>query len=286
MIKSAILFLSLCVFQSTNAQCAFDPIITGELILCPNGTEILSTQVYDSYQWHKRAFNEPVSFPIPGDTSQTISVSNPDDVLFYFSVEATLNGCTELSPEVLIDGWAFLPVTVASTGDFTIGDNGESIVCDGDTMYFTLNLPYDTNITWFLNGSPIPSATSNKLPVSTAGQYTVSGAPSICPDYIQPLGLNLDVLNIDCTTGTNEESSSNDEIIIFPNPSTDLLTIKSEDEKILDIDIYNSAGQLVNREFFSGKLIILDVSAFDQGFYFLEINSKTKKIRRKFIIQR
>ncbi len=283
--KLALIFFSLCIFQISNAQCDFDPTIDGELILCPNSTAILSTQVYDVYQWHKREYSEPTLSPIPGDTSQTISINNPGDVLYYFSVEATLDGCTEFSPEVLVDGWLFLPVTVASTGDFTIGNNGETIVCIGDTMYFTINLPYNKNITWYKNGNPIPGETTTVLTITEAGQYTVTGAPSVCPDYVQSLGLTLEVLFIECTTGLNEELTSNGSVLIFPNPTFNQITIKSEDEEILDISIYNSVGQLIRKELVSGRLKIMNVSGLASGVYFFEVSKTTGKEQHMIIIK-
>ena len=192
--RLVLLIIGLCLYLFAYTQCDHDPTIEGELVLCPNSSTTLSTQVYDTYQWYKREYGEPNPSPIPGDTLQAISVNNPGDVLYYFSVETTLNGCTEFSPEVLVDGWLFLPVTVTSTGDFTIGNNGESIVCIGDTMYFSLNLPYTKNITWYQNGSPIAGETSTILAVTAPGQYTVAAAPDICPDYFSGGCINSNIL--------------------------------------------------------------------------------------------
>ena len=257
----AVLSMILCTYQFSGAQCTFDPTVDGELILCPNSTSTLSTQEYDAYQWYRREFSEPTSSAIQGDTLQTISVSNPGDVLYYYSVAATLDGCTELSPEVLIDGWAFLPVTVSSTGDFDIGNNGESIVCIGDTMYFTLNLPYDTNITWFKDGSPIPGDTSTVLTVTTEGQYTVFAAPGICPSFVQSLGLNLDVIFIECPTRVEEGLPSGERVLIYPNPASNQITIQGKGGKILDVNIYNSIGRLIRTEMVAGRELTMDVSS-------------------------
>ena len=219
-----------------------------------------------------------------GDTLQTISVSNPDDVLYYYAVEATLDGCTELSPEVLIDGWAFLPVTVTSSGDFEIGNSGESLVCIGDTMYFNINLPYNTSITWFKNGSPIAGEDSTTLSVTSAGQYTVTGAPDICPDYLQSLGLTLEVVFIECSTGTDDRFVKDENIKIYPNPAIDQITIESKNEGIRFINLFNNLGQLMYRENISGHKKLIDVSEFDQGIYWMEINKKSKQEFRKIVI--
>ena len=126
---------SFYLFTSATAQCNFDPTVTGNLLLCPESTSLLNTQQYDTYQWHSRPFgdNGPAQ-PIAGATGQTFEV-NAYDTPVYISVAVTFNGCTEQSPEVLVDGLAFLPVTVSSSGDFDISPNGELVICSGDTVW-------------------------------------------------------------------------------------------------------------------------------------------------------
>src|SRR5215510_8040249 len=98
---SALMFL---LFVSANAQCPFDPTVTpNNLILCPNESDTLWTQVYDSYQWYKDGNL------IPGATNQYYVVNAFTDGGSYFAVSATASSCTEMSPQVLVDGWAFLP---------------------------------------------------------------------------------------------------------------------------------------------------------------------------------
>ncbi len=194
------LIFILCFSAQVSSQCTFNPTVTGNLILCPGATDTLSTQIYGSYQWYKRSFSGTAQ-PIPGAVMQNLVVDYFNDAGFYFSVEATDNGCTELSPEVLLDGYVFLPPVVQTSGTFTIGPNGETIICAGDTVFFTLMQPYDTNIIWFKDGSPVLGANTTVLTVTDSGLYTVQGAPTVCPDYIQQLGVTLEVNVINCSTG-------------------------------------------------------------------------------------
>ena len=72
------------------AQCAFTPTITGDTLLCPNETGVLTTQQYDAYQWYTRPFGGNAQLePVAGATQQTFEV-NSADVPFYAVVEATL----------------------------------------------------------------------------------------------------------------------------------------------------------------------------------------------------
>ena len=67
------LLLNLTVIAGL-AQCTFTPTISpNSVILCPNSSEVLTTEVCDSYQWYKDGS------PIPGATQQTHSVSYFED---------------------------------------------------------------------------------------------------------------------------------------------------------------------------------------------------------------
>lgn len=174
---------------SASAQCAFDPTITPTgIILCPNETDTLWTQQYDSYQWYRGAN------AIPGATNQYYVVDYFNDAGYNFRVEATLNSCTEISPPVLVDGWAFLPPFVMTAGDPGIIDQqGVQRNCPGDTVLLILMQPYTQSIQWTDNGNPIPGATDDTLVVTQPGIYSVSGAPAVCPAYQQQLGVNIPI---------------------------------------------------------------------------------------------
>lgn len=170
------------------AQCPFDPTVTpDDLILCPNEQGTLTTQVYDSYQWYK------AGAPLVGETGPTLSVNAFNDAAYYFKVEATLNGCTEMSPEVLVDGWAFLPPFVMTSDNYLFIDGSTAVFCAGDTARLILMPPYDSNIQWTNNGVPIPGATDDTLMIFEPGNFHVSGASSNCPNFIQNLGVTVPI---------------------------------------------------------------------------------------------
>lgn len=173
------------------AQCTFTPTITpADLILCPGESALLSTQEYDSYQWFRDGQ------AIDGATQQTLAVDYFTDSGYSFTVLAEQDACSELSTPVLVDGWVFLLPYVIHEGDepVAIGPNGESTYCAGAFVQLTLGMPYTENITWTLNGAPIPGADGPSLVVTTSGSYSVSAAPSVCPTSVTPLGLSVDIL--------------------------------------------------------------------------------------------
>lgn len=150
-------------------------IINGDVILCPDGSEVLQTQIYDTYQWYKNGS------PIPGATNPTYTVFT-SDFFSNFSVEVSLGGQTAMSPSIFVDVYAFIPPVVSSYGS---GYWGGWEMCEYHELYFELLMPYNTNIQWFKDGQPIPGANSPVYEVSETGVYRAEGAPDICPDYIQ-----------------------------------------------------------------------------------------------------
>lgn len=255
-----------------SAQCPFDPKVEGDTILCPGGNGLLTTQNgYDSLQWYKRAWGAGTAQPIAGATGTNLPINEADDLLYYFSVEASLGGCTERSPEVLVDGWMFLLPTVATTGSFTVGPNGETLVCEGDTVYFELMQPYTENIVWTLDGMPIAGANGNVLTVTLPGIYTVSGAPTVCPDYIQPLGVDLEVQIIQCPVGVEEaEKDSIADLFVFPNPGSEHLTLAAaplpSEQTLYAMDIL---GRVVFQTQWQGQTLSVETATWAPGSYIL-----------------
>jgi hypothetical protein len=286
-------FLSLGIFSfflfaSSNgvqAQCPFDPTIEGDTILCPEGSTELKTQVYDAYQWYRRAWGASQAEPIPGATGQSIVLTEVD-ALNYYSVEATLNGCTETSPEVLLDAWAFLLPTLSLTGNYEFDPNTQSfLICEGDTMFLTLNPPYEASITWYNNGVPIPGETGITLPVTQSGAYTVVGAPAICPNFILSPGVVTEV-TVDVCNATGEPQPGLPELALFPNPVADVLRIHfSSPSPAATWRLTNVAGQqLASDSFTEGKEAEIDLSQLPAGVYLLHLRfAEGKTVVRKIV---
>lgn len=178
---------------SISAQCPHDPLITPpEVILCPGESITLTTQEADGYQWLKDGM------PIPGALAQEYTVNYSDDGGSLFNVIATVDGCSETSPGVLVDGWAFLFPYVIHEGDEPafIGGNGESYYCP-DAFVQLVAGSVAVNIQWTFNGQPIPDANGQSIVPVESGYYSMSGAPAVCPDFIMQLGLEIPIFFID-----------------------------------------------------------------------------------------
>lgn len=176
-----------CSVSSLQAQCSFTPTIAPTtMILCPNESDTLYTQVYDAYQWYRNGV------AIPGATQQFLVVDEFTYSGTMVSVDATLSGCTERSDSVLVDSWAFpFPYVIHHGTPADVGDNGESYFCHGDTAWLELGLPYTESIQWTRGGVPIPGANNTILEITQNGGYSVSAAPMVCPNYVLNLGVTV-----------------------------------------------------------------------------------------------
>ncbi len=154
-------------------------IINGNVILCPDGTETLMTQEYDSYQWHKDGN------PVPGATEQYFEIDYYNYVGSSVSVFVTLGDESAMSPTIFVDGYMFLPVVVSSYGSGFWFQDEEWHMCEYHELFFEIMLPYTTHIQWYRDGEAIPDATQSVYQVEQTGEYYVSGAPAVCPDYVQ-----------------------------------------------------------------------------------------------------
>lgn len=73
-------------------------------------------------------------------------------------------------------------------------------------------------------------------------------------------------------------------IMLWPNPSPDQLNIKSP-EKISQLKIFSTIGQLISQKYYDTETISLDVSHLSSGIYFLEISihQTREKVVLKFL---
>ena len=280
-----ILAAILCLSFGANAQCNFDPTVTGNLLVCPESTSTLSTQQYDSYQWYSRPFSGGSSQPISGATGQTLEV-NAAETPLYISVAATLNSCTEQSPEVLVDGLAFLPVTVSTFGDFTIGPNGELIICSGDTVWMEALLPYTLNFQWYNNEVPIAGANNDTLVVTSPGNYSVSASPEECPDWTAFLGLEIPVVwgtGPGCATLVKDPAQTL-KVEIVPNPASDKLRVMVADFAPVSLLLLDNQGKTVRERKFAEQTV-LDVSDLPAGVYVLQLTSENGGAVKRIVVE-
>lgn len=269
-----------------QAQCNFDPTVTGNLLLCPESTSVLGTQQYDAYQWYTRAYgdNGPAQ-PVNGATAPTFEVDAYETPV-YVSVAATLAGCTEKSPEVLVDGLAFLPITVTSSGDYTVNFDGELVICSGDTVWLEALLPYTLNFKWYDDTEPVPGGNTSTLVVTTPGHYWLTASPGACPNWTATFGFQIAVIwgsGPGCVTAIEDPEPSLD-VKILPNPASDRLQVLVADFASVDLRLIDARGKVVRERTFAEQTV-MDVSDLPAGVYVLQLNSETGRAVKRIVVE-
>ena len=78
----------------------------------------------------------------------------------------------------------------------------------------------------------------------------------------------------------NEENNiAGQEILLYPNPATNLITINSKLE-ITQIEVYNTIGKLLYQEKLDSFKTTFNLSDYPNGNYFIKI--KTEKSQKNF----
>ncbi len=102
--------------------------------------------------------------------------------------------------------------------------------------------------------------------------------------YLDDVCLTIDSLYNETWTGLNEPIIHNTQIIIFPNPTSDILNIKGIDN-INEIQILNSLGQITRKMKAHGENDIqFSLSNIPSGIYFIKIKTNDNYYFKQFSI--
>ncbi len=102
-----------------------------------------------------------------------------------------------------------------------------------------------------------------------------------------PVVFNPQPLMVNVAVGVNELNNYNSDILISPNPFTSQTTISfSQEQKNTTIKITDVLGNIVNSQKATGKSVVLDMSGFAKGIYFVQITDDNKNVvNRKIVLQ-
>ncbi|MBI2271322.1 MAG: T9SS type A sorting domain-containing protein, partial [Bacteroidetes bacterium] len=220
------------------------PAITGGMIICNGNNTTLTVSGGTSYLWNT------------GETTSSIIVSPP--ITTTYSVNVTDNGCAGTTLAAITVNP--LPVTP------TITANGS-----------TLTSSSATGNQWYMNGFPIPGATSQTYIAVVAGDYTVevtdvNGCSDVSASYtLATVGVKM----------ISEKSMFQ----IQPNPNNGIFIISAAGNSAVEkIRIYNMLGKVVyllDRNI--GITTNVDLSDEPSGVYFIELLTGGKVCYKKLI---
>jgi hypothetical protein len=89
------------------------------------------------------------------------------------------------------------------------------------------------------------------------------------------------------TTDIKTEINSSNDVLVYPNPTSNLLHVilsqESTNGEIQTVSIYNMEGQLILRK--SNDTNEINLDKIPPGTYFVQINTGLKQVTKKLIIQ-
>lgn len=108
--------------------------------------------------------------------------------------------------------------------------------------------------------------------------------------YTEYDGIYLDdilVRKITATTTSINNLLLEDDLVLCPNPSTGLFTLQNPNQKLVDLNVYSTMGQLVFQTKNSNEVsTILNLSDFSPGIYFLKVKSGYNELTKKIVVEK
>lgn len=223
--------------------------ISGGTFMCVGKNVNLTANGAGTYTWNS------------GPTTQSISVSPATNTTYI--VTGGNSNCTNT---------AAISVSVNPNPTVSVSSSSNPI-CVGDAANLTGSGA--TTYTW--NGG------SNFNPIfvspTVTTTYTITGIVSGCTST----AVFTQTVNACGGVGLQTQTLPNDQLFIFPNPSTDILTISYMGKKF-DYVIYDNVGRLICQDKGVTDMVKVKVNEYARGSYYIEIVSDGERTRRKLII--
>ena len=210
----------------------------------------------------------------------TDSISN--DLQWYFE-GSPISGATNASL-VIENSGAYSLVAISGGGCVAFSDTLDAVYCNQAAPVITqtgnelsvISVPGNL-VQWFLNGTAIPNAVSNTLPISNGGNYTVVLTSSVGCEYesaVYNSTLGISIL-------------AKKPFSIYPNPSEGIVYVKvttaADDFKINVRDMSGRIVRTINsKEELNGGI---NLSEYGKGVYLLEVNFSNSQFVERVIIK-
>jgi len=200
----------------------------------------------------------------------------------------TANGITNFSPFVLVNSNGLLPIELLSFKGSCI--NGAitlywETASELNNDYFTIEKSTDA-INWELSAIIDGGGTSTQAKNYSYTDKTISRDADII--YYRLKQTDYDGKNISFPPIGVAKCNEDVEVLVYPNPASEILFIKStKTNTSYETSLTSSDGKLIFNGLLADELISLNISEIAQGIYFLTIIEKetNKKTVKKIIKQ-
>jgi len=223
---------------------------------------IFSYYTADSYLW-----NGPAGSGITNVTTPTINVTTSG----IYTLQTTNNGCAGVSTQTL-------NLTLVPPPSVMITSTSPSI-CIGGSAILSTSVTGATSFSWS-TGSGNPSIFVSPT-ITTVYSVTANYFGSCAQTNTFALAVNS------CsTTQLKNNTISEKNILVFPNPVKDKLNVGTNGILIQEINISNSIGQIVfTAKYDNASNAVLDLQNLSNGIYFMKVSSNKGAVSKKIIVE-
>lgn len=252
-------------------------LVSAPTTICLGDTLVLISAGAESYQW-----NGPNMLAQQSDSlfAQPIEIGSVAYELTGFS-----NGCPSE---------ALLHSLEVKNNELSVSIEANN--CPGPNLVFqaVVNNGGMTGdeILWFLNEEEVATGTTYSLSDAQNGDQIYCTARPIDPlACTSPAQASSNIITIDCLTVDTKEPNTWSAVQLLPNPNAGqfLLSFTHQIRQNLQIDVYNTLGQLIYRQSIEAapghQDLPVDIQQQSEGLYWLVISSATERQTLSFLKQ-
>jgi photosystem II stability/assembly factor-like uncharacterized protein len=278
-------------YEETNTWRTFNDIIindNGNLFTCGNNSTIFKYGINNVTETHPIIGENSVciestySYSVePSDYASSYNWTLPAGATGESSTNTILITYTETAISGEISVYASNEYGNAPSSELEITVNPIPNTPEITLTEYTLSSTEADTYQWYKNNNEIEGATSQTYEVIENGEYhviiTENGCFSNASNLIEVTSVNI-----------NEHSMSNSNIVIFPNPADEYITIISDEIQTnqMIVEIYNANGKLMlSNKYKQSNSEKISLSEFAKGIYFVKLIADKEILLQKLIIE-
>ncbi len=231
----------------------------GATTVCQGNTVLLISEYSgDDVQWTRNGSN------IPGATADTY-VANKTGM--YAVTTSSACGSVSSGPVV---------VTVNKNPNAGITAIGPTSFCPGGSVTLTEAPIAGCVYQWYKGGAPIVGATGLNYVATTSGNYRC-GVTKVATGCYK--NSNVIAVNATCKEGIMNDN----DLVIFPNPATSLITLETNNANPKTVTITDGIGSVI-MEFETNEMLIeINIENLPSGIYYINCHAENNISSNKFI---
>ena len=85
--------------------------------------------------------------------------------------------------------------------------------------------------------------------------------------------------------GVGVEDVTKEGFSFYPNPASDMVTIRMEESRQYEVNVFDMTGRNVLNSRFDGMEYTMDVNALNSGMYMLQISNGDLRLNKQLIVK-